>query len=45
MNPYIPQKLAGVQILPPISPPRPRGEHFEEINAASPPDDPPGLQF
>jgi hypothetical protein len=38
-----PDMWAGILKLPPISPPIPRIDPPPEINAASPPEDPPGI--
>ena len=41
---HIPQKLAGILILPPISAPTPKGEPPEQSNPPSPPELPPGVR-
>lgn len=42
-NPQIPQKAAGMRILPPTSVPMPRMDPPLLMRAASPPEEPPGL--
>lgn len=44
-NPYIPQKAAGILILPPISEPMPITLQRDAYKAASPPDEPPTALF
>lgn len=41
LNPVHPQKEAGIRMDPPMSDPIPIGLQHEEINPASPPDEPP----
>lgn len=43
-NPQMPQKADGIRILPPISVPKPRTDPCDAIKAASPPEEPPGVQ-
>lgn len=40
-NPYRPQKLAGILILPAESEQIPKGEHFAETIPHNPPEEPP----
>ncbi len=42
---HTPQKAAGTRTLPPMSEPRPRGEAPAATNAASPPEEPPGVRL
>jgi len=44
-KPYMPQHAAGFLILPPISVPRPETTHLAATMPASPPDEPPHLNF
>lgn len=43
LKPYTPQKCAGMRMLPPMSVPRPMGEHRALTSEPSPPDEPPGV--
>ena len=45
LKPTIPQKAAGIRILPATSDPTAMGTHFMATRLASPPDDPPGTLF
>lgn len=42
LNPQMPQKDAGIRMLPAMSVPMPRKEPPPPIRAPSPPDEPPG---
>ena len=43
MWPNMPQKAAGMRILPPMSPPTSRGVNRAATAAEPPPEEPPGL--